>query len=192
MQSLGKPLNRVDGRAKVTGKATFSAEHKIPHVAHAVMLMSAIPKGRITAMDTRAAEQLPGVLAIMTYKNTPKLPEKPKGEEAGRPADRKLQLLQNETVLYANQPIAVAVAETLETAKEAAALIRVTYASQPHSIHLWRGLARAYKPEKGDAHGEPPDSSRGDVADGLTKSDVKIQHVYTTPFETHNPMEMHV
>ncbi len=127
----------------------------------------------------------------MTHHNTPKLPEKPKSQETARPSDRKLQLLQNDVVLYANQPIAVAVAETLAAAEEAAALVQVHYMEQPFSVNLERGIARAYKPGKGDAHGEPPDDSRGDMAAGLAQSDSKIEHVYTTPFETHNPMEMH-
>ncbi len=189
--SIGKPLNRVDGRAKVTGKATYTAEHKLPNMAHAVMVTSSIPKGSITAIDTDEAESQPGVLAIMTHLNTPKLPEKPKSKDPGRPSDRKLQLLQNDIVLYANQPIAVVIADTLEGAQEAAALVHVTYSPQPHSVDLEQHLARAYKPEKGDAHGEPTDSSRGDVRSGLAQSDIKIEHTYTTPFETHNPMETH-
>jgi xanthine dehydrogenase YagR molybdenum-binding subunit len=90
--SVGQPMNRVDGRLKVTGNATYAAEHKIPNVAQAVMITSTIAKGRITSMDTREAERLPGVLAIMTPFNTAKLPT-PKQSGPGGPTDRKLQLL---------------------------------------------------------------------------------------------------
>src|SRR3982751_3111497 len=133
-KSVGRPVTRVDGRAKVTGRAVYSAEHKIPNVVHAVMVMSTIPKGRIASIDTHSAERVPGVLTVMTHLNTPKLPEKPQSGEQSRPADRKLQLLQNDTVLYANQPIALAVASTLEAAQEAAGLVQVKYAPQPFSV----------------------------------------------------------
>ncbi len=73
-ESVGQPLNRVDGRLKVTGRATYSAEYQVPNLAHAVLLTSTVSSGRIGAIETRAAERFPGVLAVMTYKNTPKLP----------------------------------------------------------------------------------------------------------------------
>src|SRR5690242_20624613 len=119
-ETVGQPLTRVDGRLKVTGRATYAAEHQIPNLAHAVLVTSTIAKGRISAIDSRAAEHTPGVLAVLTHLNMPKLPKEPAGAESGRPADRKLQLLQDATVHFGNQPVALIVARTLESATEAA------------------------------------------------------------------------
>lgn len=183
-------MSRVDGRLKVTGQATYAAEHKIPNVAHAVLVMSSIAKGRISSMDTRAAERVPGVLAIMTPFNTAKLPP-PKTSGPGGPTDRKLQLLQDDVVYYDNQPIAVVVAETLENANEAARLIKVTYARQGHTVSLEKALPTAYAPKKAGPRGDPPETNRGDLAAGLSQASAKIDHTYSTPTETHNPMEPH-
>src|SRR5438270_13926662 len=102
--SVGKPVVRVDGRAKVTGAAKYAADFTVPHLCHAVMVTSTIPKGRIGRIDTQAAASHPGVLKVLTHQNTPKLPEKPAASEANRASARKLQLLQSAEVLYANQP----------------------------------------------------------------------------------------
>ena len=204
--SIGQPLTRVDGRAKVTGRATYAAEQKVPNAAHAVMVMSTIAKGRIASIDTAAAERVPGVLAVLTHRNAPKLPDQSQqqqqtqerqqpggqqGKPAARPTDRKLQLLQSDQVLYANHPVALVIAETLENAQEAASQVTVRYVPERHSVDLEPNIARGYKPQEGGAHHEPTDESRGDMAAALAGADVKLEHVYTTPFEVHNPMEPH-
>jgi len=72
---VGKPLDRVDGRLKVTGKARYTAEHHLPGLAYGVLVGSTIAEGRIAAIDTAAAEEAPGVIAILTHRNAPALPE---------------------------------------------------------------------------------------------------------------------
>ena len=132
---IGQPLTRVDGRLKVTGRATYTAEHNIPNLTYATLVMSSIAKGRIASIDTAAAERAPGVLAVLTHRNRMPLAKDPMQiEEGAGPADRKLQLLQDDRVYYANQPVAIVVAETLEAAQEAAALIKVRYTVEPHSV----------------------------------------------------------
>src|SRR5438445_11225616 len=126
--SIGQPLNRVDGRLKVTGRARYTTEHPVPDLAHAVLVMSTIARGRITSIETRAASRVPGVLLVMTRENAPKLAKA--GQSARpNPAARTLQLLQDDVVRYANQPIAVVVGDTLEVAQEGAALVQVGYAA---------------------------------------------------------------
>jgi xanthine dehydrogenase YagR molybdenum-binding subunit len=187
--SVGKPIIRVDGRAKVTGRATYTAEQKIPHAAYAVMVMSTIAKGRIVSIDTRAAARVPGVLAILTHENAPKFSHRMK--RGAQPVIREVQMLEDAAVHYANQPVAVVVAATLEDAQEAARLVQVRYAAARPWVELEGNLTAAYTPAYGGAYREPPDDRRGDVAAGLAQADVRIDHVYTTPFETHNPMEPH-
>src|SRR5438046_1973947 len=71
--AIGKPVDRVDGRLKVTGAARYAAEAQVANVCHGVLVLSTIAKGRITNIDTSAAERSPGVLAVLTHRNRPKL-----------------------------------------------------------------------------------------------------------------------
>lgn len=189
--AIGQPYNRASGSLKVRGKAPFAADHNIPGVVHAVMIDSAIAKGRIVLIDTRAAERVPGVLAVLTYNSKIKLAKNPMEVTPGSPADRALQLLQDDRVLYGNQPIGVAVAETLEAAREAAGMVNVRYDPKPPSVKLPPGIENSYEPEKAGGGQEPPESSRGDVGQGLNQGDARVEETYWTPFHTHSPLEPH-
>lgn len=190
-KSIGQPIDRVDARLKVTGKALYTADHNIPNVAHAVLVTSSIAKGRIVSMDTRAAEKVLGVLAILTHKDKLKLAKDPSQVSPSSPADRAIQLLQDDRVLYSNQPIAVAVAETFEAALEAASLVTTQYAAQTPSIRLDQGLPHAYVPKKVGGAGDPGASSRGDFDGSFASAPNRQQEIYTTPFQTHSPLEPH-
>jgi xanthine dehydrogenase YagR molybdenum-binding subunit len=183
---IGQPLIRVDGRAKVTGAAKFAAEFELPNLAHAVLVTSTIANGTITRMDTAAADKAPGVVAILTPGNAPQLPKK---GEAGvnPPAGRVLQLLQTPEVHYNNQPIAVVVAESLNEAFLAASLIKVKYQEQPPKLDFEAGFDDAH-PGKNKV---PPMLTAGNVPAGFESAEVRIDQVYTTPMENHNPMEPH-
>ncbi len=189
--AIGQPLDRVDGPLKVTGTATYSADFKAPHLAHAVLVTSGIAKGRIVSIDTQAAEREPGVLAVLTHRDKLRLAKDPTVVTPGEPADRALQLLQDDRVLYSNQPIAVAVAETFEAAFEAARLVRVRYAAEKPSVAMDEGLPNAYTPKKVGGAGDSGESSRGDVAGALKDAATHIEETYSTPFQTHSPMEPH-
>jgi xanthine dehydrogenase YagR molybdenum-binding subunit len=186
---IGAAIDRVDGRDKVTGRARYAVEHPLRDVAHAVLIVSTIARGRLTAMDTSLATRAPGVLAVMTPMNAPRLP--PAKAQAERSAKRELTLLQDDRVRYAGQPIGVVVAETFEQAREAAALVRVRYEAEPHEVRMAPRLATAYTPREAGRPDQPPEQRRGDVERAFAEADVRVEHVYTTPFETHNPMEPH-
>ena len=189
---IGQPIDRVDGRLKVTGRATYAAEHNIPNVAHAVLIVSPVAKGRIASIDTRTAERVPGVLTVMTHLNTPKLPNPDEKDAAKKgPASRVVQAFQDDLVHYANQPVAAVVAETLEAANEGAMLVKIRYASQPHQVSLITGLPHAYEPEKSGGGGDPSASSRGDMKAGLAAGSANIKQIYSTPHQVHNAMEPH-
>jgi xanthine dehydrogenase YagR molybdenum-binding subunit len=188
--SIGAPMNRVDGRLKVTGSARYSAEMQIENAAHAVMVTSTIARGRITRMDTAAAEKAPGVIAVFTPANAPKLPHGPK-PALEPPAGRVLSLMQDDLVHYNGQPIGLVVADTLEHAQAGAALVRTTYATQKAQLDM-----ATAPPAPTTGSGKPPAkepvaTTRGDLAAGLAGAAVRVEHTYTTPFETHNPMEPH-
>jgi len=188
-------INRVDGPLKVTGTARYSAEIPIAELAYGVIVQSEIARGTITHMDVTEAEQLTGVLSVMTPDNTPKLESLQRFEREGgkgaRPTGRALSLLQDDRVHYNGQPIALVIAESFEVAMHAASLVRTTYRADTPTIDMVGALSSAY-PSMPRIYGrESPTSRRGDLQAGLAAADTRIDEVYTTPMETHNPMEMH-
>ncbi|MEH1889182.1 MAG: xanthine dehydrogenase family protein molybdopterin-binding subunit [Nostoc sp.] len=181
---VGKPLNRVDGYLKVTGGARYSAEFPVAKMTYGVTIQSTIAKGKIAKIDTKAAEQVPGVLAVITHLNAPKA----SGEKGG---GRKLQVLQDNVVLYSGQHIGVVVADTFERAMYAASLVQVRYDEEKPTINMRDNLAKAYLPKGKIPKEEPPDSTHGNVNQGLAAAAVRVEQTYTTPIENHNPMEPH-
>ena len=185
---VGAPIDRVDGAQKVTGAARYAGDFPAEGLGYAVMIQSTVARGRITAMDTTSAERSPGVRLVLTHRNAIALPQK--GMAAvNPPAGRVLSLLQDDVIHYQGQPIGVVVADTLEHAVAAAERVRVTYAPANAVLDFASARAAAYKPAK--AVRSEPDASWGDRAAGLAAAEVKVDAIYTTPMETHNPMEPH-
>jgi len=189
--SVGTPLDRVDARLKVTGRATYTADQNIPGLVHAVLVTSTIAKGRIASLDTTAAERVPGTLAVLSHESRLRLSKDPTQVDPSAPADRALQVLQDERIFYGNQPVAVAIAETLEAAFDAAARVVVRYQAQKPSVILPSGEGDSYIPKKMGGAGDPVKSQRGDPQTALAAADVRMEEIYSTPFHTHNPMEPH-
>jgi len=183
----GAPIPRVDGVAKVTGKATYAADTPVAAVAHAVIVGSTIARGRVVAIDVRDAERALGVLAVLTHRNAPKLPGLAAKAE---PNQRIVQALQDDEIRYDGQPIAVVVADTLERARYAAQLVRPRYEVWIANVEMDREPSPPYTPHPSGAR-PPPDSNRGDVDEALATAPVKIEQTYVTAPETHNPMEPH-
>jgi xanthine dehydrogenase YagR molybdenum-binding subunit len=184
---VGRGIDRVDARAKVTGAAQYSAEISVANVAYAVIVGASIGKGRIESIDAEAARKVPGVLAVITHENAPKLP----GAEQPRtsPQDRMLQVLHSTDIHYDGQPIAVVVAETLERAREAAGLVSARYHAEKPAVSIEAEMGSAYAPKE-TVRG-PTDTKRGDFDAAFAKAAVKIDQTYTMAPENHNPMEMH-
>ena len=185
--SIGEGIDRRDARQKVTGEATYAADVPVAKVAHAVILSSTIARGRVTSIDTSVAKKQPGVIAILTHDNAPRVDHKPKGKQQN---ERVLQLLQDDQVHYSDQPIAVVVADTLERAQHAALALQVKYKVEAAVADLVSNLGAATPPKKPLPTG-PADSSRGDVTADLASAAHKLELVYTTPVQNHNPMETH-
>ena len=176
---------RYDGRAKVTGTAKYAAEFAVKNIAYAWIVQSTIPNGSLAAIDQSAAMKAPGVLAVLTPFNAEKLP-KPKAEP---PATRHITVLQETDIWYNGQPIAVVVAETLERARYAANLLKISYKPQPAKLDF-KGRQSESRPPRRPGR-EPADSSRGDIHASLANSAFKVEETYTTPIQNHNPMEPH-
>ncbi len=122
MQVLGQPLNRIDGRLKVTGSARYAGEFTAPGMLHAALVESAIGAGQIAGFDLTEAQAMPGVVLIITPRNAIRL-----GGQNGTPQTVHAPLLQDMTVYYNGQHVAVVVADTLDHALAAAASVRVHY-----------------------------------------------------------------
>jgi xanthine dehydrogenase YagR molybdenum-binding subunit len=185
-QSVGKGIDRVDGKLKVLGQAQYAVEVPVANVLHAVIVTSARSRGRLQRLDTHATEHAPGVVAVLTPFNATKLPG---AKTKADPLDRVLQVLQDDAIVYADQPIAVVVADTLERAQGAAELLVADYAQETPGVSLERAQSKAYPPKTAGPR-EPADSSRGDVAQALDQAAVRVDQTYTTPMQNHNPMEM--
>ncbi|HKC63078.1 MAG TPA: xanthine dehydrogenase family protein molybdopterin-binding subunit [Pyrinomonadaceae bacterium] len=186
---VGQPINRVDGRLKVTGGARYAVEYPIENMAYAALVGSTIANGRIKSIDTSEARSVPGVLHIMTHENAPKLKPVMTNPAEGDAAGKRVPL-QSPNVYYSGQYIALVVAETLEQARRAADLLRVTYDEQPPAADMDKERGRAYVPKQKVA-GKPADTTRGNPDAGLSAAAVKVDEIYRTPTEHHNPMEPH-
>src|SRR5262249_7209237 len=127
--NIGQPLTRRDGILKVTGSARYAADHHPPGMLYALLAVSGIARGRVTFLDVAAAKAHARVVEVMTPANKPRLAQDP--DEKSNPFMFRLDLLQNDRVRYANQPIAVVIAETLEAATEGATLLSPRYAVDP-------------------------------------------------------------
>jgi xanthine dehydrogenase YagR molybdenum-binding subunit len=184
--SIGQPLTRRDGLLKVTGSARYAADQRPPGMLFAVMVTSTIARGRIVTLDAAAAKAHPDVIEVMTQANAPRLARHP--DEADESFTYKLDLLQDDRVRYANQPIAVVIAKTLEAATEAAALVAVTYQAEPTRVGL--DAAETFVPRVIGV-GEPPDAAKGDVSAGLAAAAKRVEVTYDTAAQYHNAMETH-
>jgi xanthine dehydrogenase YagR molybdenum-binding subunit len=175
--SLGAPLRRLEGREKVTGQARFAYEHQAEGVAYAFPVQSTVAKGAIRALDASDALALPGVLAVLWHENTP--PLQPYED------DTELALFQSPAVAYRGQFVAAVVAERWETARQAAALVRIDYDAQPADLRLSADRPDLYRPD------DEEDVDLGDVDAALAEAAVTIDRTYTTPAIHNNPMEPH-
>ena len=177
---VGKAIDRIDGPAKVTGQARYTADTPVDGLTYAVLAMSTIAHGRVRSIDAKAAESAPGVLKVLSHLNVPRL--------AAIPAEMPMQALmplQGDRIEYEGQPIALVVAETLEEAMYAARLVRVDYERQAAPVDFRENLGNG-RPVQTWAE---PDTSVGNVAAGLAKAEVRIEQVYRTADRHHNPME---
>ncbi|HZE84918.1 MAG TPA: xanthine dehydrogenase family protein molybdopterin-binding subunit [Puia sp.] len=180
----GDPLNRVDGRLKVTGGSKYSGEYKVPGLTYGVLVPATITSGTVMAMDIRAAQRAPGVLAVITPFNAPKVP----GYQPDAAKPIKGLKLFNDTLIHFNgQPIALVVAETFERATYAAGLVKATYQAAPFETDFHKNFDKGVVPNEG----KYKDYVRGE-ADAYKNAPVIVEQDYMLPSEMHNPMELHV
>src|SRR5438045_3529838 len=189
---MGPARSRVDGKLKVTGAAKYAVEFQAPKCAHGWTVESNIAKGKITAIDPKAAQAVPGVLAVLTHLNMPKFKETPKKEERGISSGIRNEErfpLSDDGVHYAGQYVALVIAETIEQARHAASLVKISYAPEEPLLTMEAAVKKAEQPKKN--RDEKVQIKKGDVDAAFKDSGlVKIEQTYLTPTETHNPIEM--
>ncbi|MFC9815493.1 xanthine dehydrogenase family protein molybdopterin-binding subunit [Streptomyces virginiae] len=179
--ALGSPARRSEGREKVTGAARYAAEHTPPGCAYAWPVPATIARGRVTSVDTATATAAPGVIGVLTPYDAPRL---------GAVDDPTLHLLQDLRVPHRGWYVALAVADTLEGARAAAASVRVTYETDPHDVTLSVDHPRAYTPEEANG-GHPAHREQGDPDAALAAAPVRIDCAYAVAPLHNHPMEPH-
>lgn len=186
-------LDRVDGRLKVTGAATYSAEYQIPNLAYGVLVTSSVTKGRITAIDTKAAERAPGVIGVISHVNSIKVPGFADNEHPTEPPTngRPLRAFHNDIIYFNGQPIAIVVADTFERATYAASLVKAQYQKEPFQTEMEANMQNAILPTqaKKNKNSGLADYDRGQP-DGYKTAPVKIEAEYSHTAEMHNPIEL--
>jgi xanthine dehydrogenase YagR molybdenum-binding subunit len=186
---VGKPLDRVEGALKVTGRAPYAAEYSgFGAVAYGYPVPATIAKGRIADIDVRDAERQPGVLAVLTWRNVDppngQAPRTPDGPTSGKKAAPELI---DSQVRHYGQAVALVVAETFEQARSVAHLVRVTYDPEPHETDLRAHLTKGAPPPDDDT----ADSFVGDFDTAFAQAAVRLDLEYTTPAQSHAMMEPH-
>ena len=189
---IGAKVSRVDGPLKVTGKADYTADYSFPHMAWTCAVKSTVAKGRITNLDTSAAENLPGVIAVYTSQNRPRMYPPKKAQSGGVIVSEQLAPLAGDEIHYYGQDIAYVVAETYEQAREGAGLVHATYAKETPVTSL--SAAQLTVPESVDRekpHLEKKAPGVNAVEDIWQNSAARVDVTYVTPIEHHQPMEPH-
>lgn len=189
---VGAPVDRVDGPAKTTGAARFAAEHDLAGLTHAALVTATVSRGRIIGIDTSAAEALPGVVAVLTHHNAPKL-NPPKRVSlvnmSTMISGTQVNYLNTDEVHWDGQPVAVVVAEHSHAAREAAALVEVTYERLPATVDFAAELPNAVL-DKGNML-MPAGAKKGDADAALAAAPVVVDSEYSTPQHHHNAIEPH-
>ncbi|MGH8303592.1 MAG: xanthine dehydrogenase family protein molybdopterin-binding subunit, partial [Steroidobacteraceae bacterium] len=180
-RAMGASLARMDGAAKIMGTAPYAFEHRLERPAYLHPVQSTIARGRIRRIDTRAAEAVEGVIAVVTHENASRL---------ASDENKELWILQSDEVHFRGQFVGAVIAETPESARQAADLVRVDYEAARHDTSLRVDRKDLYAPKHVNA-GYPTDTEQGDAIAAFEAAEVRVDATYTTPMEHNNPMEPH-
>ncbi|MBC8134766.1 MAG: xanthine dehydrogenase family protein molybdopterin-binding subunit, partial [Fibrella sp.] len=189
MKAIGQPINRQDGRLKVTGEAKYSAEWSLPNMTHAVPVQSTIARGTIESFDLVAARSAPGVLLVLSHLNRPPLAPPDDLKSVGMQLGESILPFQSNVVRFNGQMIAVVVAETYEQARYAATLVKANYKEEIPLVEMEKGRAAAKKPK--ESNGRDAQLVRGTPDSAFESAAQKIEATYKTPHEHHQPLEPH-
>src|SRR5579863_1036372 len=178
---IGAQVSRLDGVPKVRGEARFAAEYAMEGMVYAALRYSTVARGRITSLDTSSAEAAAGVVLVMTHRNAPRMQPPPIFLTAPRAAGgSSLPVMQDDSIHWNGEPVAIVLAETQEQADHAVSLIDVVYeSSTPRTF------------EEAREHARTPDSLVGHAEASLIDAPHSIDLTYRTPRHNHNAIEPH-
>jgi xanthine dehydrogenase YagR molybdenum-binding subunit len=179
---LGKPTPRIDGVAKVTGAARFASDEPLVHPAFAYLVTSTIARGRIAGFNLADAQEVAGVLDILTHENVGNQVKPAPGPD-GKPSTTSLE---SDRIWHDGQIIAIVVAETFEAAREAANKVKVNYVQESPSA-TFDSPGVQTEPRKTESG---PDPKKGDAEAAFARADITVDAGYTTPTQHHNPIEL--
>jgi len=187
---IGAPVSRVDGPLKVQGKARFAAEVTMDGLTYATLVHGTIARGRIARIDTAAAEAAPGVVLVMTYQNAPRMNAPALfGTSPSAAGPSSLPIMQDASIHWNGEAVAVVLAETQEQADYAACLVEVSYDTEPAVTSFEAAKDRSHPPDS--VLGEPAELNKRDAEAALAGAAVVIDHTYRTPRHNHNAIELH-
>ncbi|MGN8258477.1 xanthine dehydrogenase family protein molybdopterin-binding subunit [Pseudomonas sp. SMSB3] len=184
--NVGKPLDRVDGVAKVTGQARYAGEYPEADLLHGSVVSSTVASGKVLRIDASEALKVPGVVAVIDHLNRPHISSYDDDYSDDDAAEGSpFRPLYNDQVLYSGQPLALVIAQNLELARYAGSLVKIEYSAQAHQTDMLAVLA--------DSHEAPAETPkpRGDFAGQFAQAAVQVDATYLTANEHHNPMEPH-
>jgi xanthine dehydrogenase YagR molybdenum-binding subunit len=187
--SVGKPVSRLDGTLKVRGKARFVAEVTLDGMLYGALVHSTIARGRIVTLDTSEAERAPGVSLVMTYRNAPRMKAPQAFLEGSGVAGSNLPIMQDDTVHWNGEAVALVLARTQEEADHAASLVAVTYHRDTAATDFAAAKLKAHTPDS--VLGEPAVVAIGEAEESLVTASHKVDQRYTTPRHNHNAIELH-
>lgn len=188
MTSIGKPVTRVDGRAKVTGAARYAADFNQHAQLHAVIVSATVGLGRVTVLGEAPVRAMPGVVEIISHLNAPRLAYGPHKAFIDPEVGERLHVLEDDQIRFYGQPVAVVVADTLDHAERAANALRVSFAAERPVVDPRDPKAQAVAPSGSGGHSH---AARGDADRALADAPVKVDVTYDMARENHNPMEPH-
>ncbi len=192
LSPIGRSTPRVDGPLKVSGVAQYTSDFNFPGQLYAVPVEATIANGRVVELDAAAAEKMPGVRAVFHRENIGKIFRSVLGQGFDGICDERRPPFEDDVVRYYGQYIALAVADTFETAKAAADAVRVMYIRDEPNVAT--DLQADDDPEVVATTFSPRErlqNQRGDAEAAFASAPVKIDQTYVTPAETHNPIELH-
>src|ERR1700735_72982 len=184
---IGANAQRIDGREKVMGRPLYGGDRLPARTVFATPVAATVGKGRITAIDTAAAERGKGGLAVFTHRNMDRL-KKVEFSFAGGQAIQSHLPMQAPEVQYRGECIALTVAETPEAAREAASLVLASYDEQPFAVELTGTGGTEVVQAKATAYF--PDFVKGDPVPLIDAAPVSVDALYYSAAQHHNPMEM--
>jgi xanthine dehydrogenase YagR molybdenum-binding subunit len=177
--AVGRATVRIDGPLKVSGAARYTSDFHFPDLLYAVPVRATIASGTIAAIDTAAAAAMPGVRKVYTRHNIGTFYRIPASADAM--IDERRPPLEDDTIRYYGQYVALVVADTFEQATAAARKVKVSYS--PATLDVSMALSPEEKPKV--------KTERGDPEGAFAAAPIKIDHTYTTPIETHSSIELH-